>query len=184
MQPWKTIDSKLAFDQRWFKVRQDKVELPTGKILDDYYIWQNDDVSMVVPVTKDKKFVLIKQYRQAAGQFTIEFPVGYVNKGELPEEAAKRELTEETGYTAHQLIHLSTLTNNASKETGKIYIYLAEDAENSNKVHFDESEEIETLLVTPPEVINMLSNGDIWISCSVVAAYSALFKLNLLSISK
>ena len=84
MKKWETVSSKLAFDHPWFKVRQDVVKLGNGKIIDDYFIWQDKHVSQVVPVTSDRKLLLERQYKHAVGKFMIEYPAGYMENNEEP----------------------------------------------------------------------------------------------------
>ena len=85
MEKWKLLFSKLVFNNKWFKVRQDRVELPTGKIIDDYFVWPEGDVAFVAPVTEDNHLILVRQYKHGAGEIMIEFPAGYVDNGETPE---------------------------------------------------------------------------------------------------
>jgi ADP-ribose pyrophosphatase len=179
MQKWKLLHSELAFNHRWFKVRQDKVELPSGKVLDDYFVWPEGDVALVIPVTSNKEFVLVQQYKHAAGHIMIEYPAGMVNKEENPEDAARRELEEETGYSSEKLSFLCKLTNNPTKVVGNIYCYLAEYAVKNKETNFDENEEIEVLVKPYEQVIQMAIEGKMWVSGSVAATFLAAKKLQL-----
>ena len=128
---WKIHQSALAFDNPWMKVRKDSVELPNGKMIDDYFLWLEGDVAFVVPVTPDGKFLLVRQYKHGVGQPIIEFPAGMVDPGELPVHAAHRELAEETGYTTPALSLIGKLVNSPTKVVGLHYVYLAEHAEQT-----------------------------------------------------
>lgn len=184
MKPWKTLSTKMAFDHRWFKVRQDEVQLPNGKILDDYFVWVKDDVSMVVPFTEDGKFVMVRQYKHGAGMVVTEFPAGFIHKGEDPLLGAERELVEETGYVSQEIVPLITVTNDATKETSKVFIYLAKNAELKAGTSFDDTEDIELLLLSPTEVFQKILEGEILVSASVLAAFLAFEKLRLLNFSR
>ena len=99
MKPWKLLDSENLVDVPWLKVAKEKCELPNGKVIDDFYtLWQPDWV-MILPRTKDGKWVMTKQYRHGIQKIALEFPAGIIDKGETPEDAAIRELQEECGYT-------------------------------------------------------------------------------------
>jgi 8-oxo-dGTP pyrophosphatase MutT (NUDIX family) len=99
MKPWKLLDSENLVDAPWLKVAKEKCELPNGKVIDDFYtLWQPDWV-MILPRTKDGKWVMTKQYRHGIQKIALEFPAGIIDKGETPEDAAIRELQEECGYT-------------------------------------------------------------------------------------
>lgn len=174
---WKKISSVMALDERWFKVRKDVVELPNGKVLDDYFLWLSGDVAMVIPVTEDGKMILVKQYKYGADEEVIEFPAGYVDKNEDPEAAAKRELEEETGYSAKSLELLGEFHLSPTKSDGRTFIYLAKDVVKNKETKLDASEDIEVLEIPQEEVMDMIKKGEIRVSDSVAAFFLAIKKL-------
>lgn len=182
MKKWKLLGSKIAFDNQWFKVRQDKVKLPGGKVIDDYFVWLEGDIVLVVPVTKDKKIILVKQYKHASGQFMTEYPAGYVDKGETPKQAAKREFLEETGYSGGKWTFLGKMVNNPTKIVGTFYFYLAKDVEKiaRGKIRSEDTEEIEVLKLPPKKVLKMVEDGEIWVNSSVAATHLAFKKLGFI----
>ena len=167
----------MAFDQKWFKLRQDTVELPNGKILDDYFVWLKGEVVLVVPITEKGEFLLVRQYKHGADEIITEFPAGFVDEGENLEEAAHREFEEETGYSSQNLQLLSTIYANPTKAVGKISIYLAKNAVQNKKVNFDENEDIEVLLKSRDEIIQMIKGGEISTSDSIAGFFLALEEL-------
>jgi ADP-ribose pyrophosphatase len=177
MKKWELLDSKMAMDIPWFKVRQDKVKLESGKILEDYYVWVSKDVAMVVPITSENKLVLVKQYKHGVGEIMLEYPAGYLDKNEKPEEAARRELEEETGYTIKEMSFLKKVIHHPTKETGCLHLFLAKVEEKRNETKFDENEEIEVCEFTIPEVMKMIEENKIWATASILATYLALEKL-------
>lgn len=174
MQAWKALGSKVVFEHKWIKLRQDTVQLPSGRILDDYFIVVGSEVAMIVPVTNEGKFILTKQYRYALDDFVVEFPAGGVDSGEDTKAAALRELREETGYTATSVTHLATLASNPARSGNKVHLFLAQNVEKKYEVKLDESEIIETLICSAQELRAMVENGDIYVSSSVAAVYLAL----------
>lgn len=168
MKKWKTISSVTALDNKWMKIRKDTVELPTGKILDDFYLWVGYDVVMIAPVTPDGKLVLVKQYKHGVDDFIIEFPAGYIEDTKNIENEARRELMEETGYTAPQLHQLARFTVNPSKTTSILYFFYAPLAEKTTTTNFDANEDIETLVLSIEEVLALVKKGTIW-NASVIA---------------
>lgn len=159
VKPWKTLSSSIALDQKWFPVRKDIVRLPSGKIVDDYFVWESPHIAKVVPVTPDGKFVLVRQYRHAIGKIMHQFPAGAVDEGESLEAAARRELEEETGYACTELIHLGTGAPYATKMTGVVDIFLALNAEPTARKHYDEQEESEVVLKTADGLLAVI-DGD------------------------
>src|SRR5258708_32981468 len=103
MSKWKVLSSKYGFDTPWFKVLLETVELPNGKVVEDFSMWAERDVVFLFAITKDNKIPLVKQYKHGAQEELIEFPAGYIDKNETPEIAARRELLEETGYDYEKL---------------------------------------------------------------------------------
>lgn len=182
MDKWKVLNSAVAFDNEWFRVRKDKIKLPNGKIIDDFYLWESSPVALVVPVTEDNKLILVKQYKHGGGEIMIEFPAGYVNGSENILETAKRELDEETGYISKKITLLKKVIHHPTKETGHYYIYLAkvEKIKGKRRHRLDENEDIEVLEVPVNKVLNMVHDGSIWAAGSVLAVYLALEKLGVL----
>ena len=179
MKKWKQISSKLAFDNPWFKIRQDKVEMQNGRVIDDYFVWLEGHIVLVVPVTKNNEFILVKQYKHAYGDFVIEFPAGYVNENEDTTVAAKRELQEETGYTSKNFTLIRTLTNFPTKVVGNLNVYLAKDVEKTHDTAFDENEEIEVIVKPYNEVLKMIFDGEIIVSGTIASVFLACKQLCL-----
>lgn len=177
MKKWKTLSSELVFDNKWFKVQKDAVELSNGTVLDDYFFWKEQNVSQVVALTKNNKMVLVKQYKHAADEIMIEFPAGYVEGSEDFKEAAKREFLEETGYTAENFELIGKVIHNPTKSSGIVKIYLALGAEMSDVQNLDQNEEIEILVLEIDKVLKMISKGEIWATGTIAAIFLALNKL-------
>ncbi len=76
LKKWKTLKSKMVLDNPWCQVRQDEIELPNGKIIDDYFVSIKPDVAMVLPITSNREIIFVRQYRHAVGEFFLELPAG------------------------------------------------------------------------------------------------------------
>lgn len=177
MKKWKTLSSELAFDNKWFKVQKDVVELPNRNILNDYYIWKEPNVSQIVAITKENKIVLVKQYKHGAGEILIECPAGYVDENESFESAASRELLEETGYKINSLESLGKYVHNPTKSSGVVHSFLAINVEKISDQKLDEGEDIEVVELDFKEIIKMIENGEIWTSGTISSIFLALNKL-------
>ena len=95
---WKTLSTEYLIKRKWLTARRDTVQLPDGRINEEYYILEYPDWVNVIAVTKDGKFVMERQYRHGAGEVGYELPCGVMEPDESPLCGAQRELLEETGY--------------------------------------------------------------------------------------
>lgn len=178
MKKWKILEEEDVSPSRWFPVVRHTVELANGTIIDDYYFSPMGNVAMVLPVTTDNKFVLVKQYKHAIGDITIELPAGSQQKGKTVIETAVSELEEEVGIktAVSNLIPLGKFSNNPTKTTHITYSYLARDLEFNSQQNLDITEEIEVLTVTPQDALTMIINGDIWAVDSVATIMKAYLR--------
>ncbi len=95
----------------------------------DFYVLRAPDWATVVPVTEDAEgrrcFLMVEQYRHGSDRVTIEFPAGTVDPGEAPETCARRELREETGHSAGELVQIGELSPNPAFMENSSYTYVA-----------------------------------------------------------
>lgn len=179
IEKWQVLDSKLAFDHKWFKVRQDTVRLPEGRIVDDYFMSLGGRIVVVAPITKGGKFILVRQYKHAAAEVLLEFPAGYMDENEAPIGAARRELREETGFDG-RISPLTTIMNNPTKEVGEIHLFLAENVVKKQDVNFDENEFIETSEVSAENLRKMILAGEVKVAATITAAYLTFEKIGFI----
>jgi len=142
-------------------MRQDKVQLSNGKIIEDYYVWEFPPWNNVLAITKDQKFVLIRQYRHGIGKVFYELPAGVHDKaGESVLESAKRELLEETGFGGGSWKPLMELSANPALQNNITYSFLAEGVEPISQQSLDATEEITVHLVSLDTLRSIVFDGN------------------------
>lgn len=159
---WKTLESELIVSRPpWLRVRRDKVQLPDGRVNPEFYVLEYPDWVNVIAITDDGRFVMERQYRQGLGQTCYEIPAGVIEDGETPEEAARRELEEETGYIGGEWKKLITISGNPSTTNNLTHCFLALGVKPAGKRHLDATEDIDVELLNRDEVYALLVNDDI-----------------------
>jgi 8-oxo-dGTP pyrophosphatase MutT (NUDIX family) len=175
---WKTLSSEYLFNEPWLTVRKDVCETPQGKIIDPYYVYEFPDWVAAVPVTEDGKIVMVRQYRHALGEICTELPGGCVDDTDLNyEEAVKRELLEETGYTFSSYQYLGKISANPSSNNNLMHMFLATGGRKVAEQKLDVNEEIEIDLFTVEEVKQLIRENKIIQAMHVTCIMYALEKL-------
>jgi 8-oxo-dGTP pyrophosphatase MutT (NUDIX family) len=175
LKKWKVLQSEMVLNHPWCKVRQDKIELPNGKIIDDYFISIKPEIAIILPITTNKEVVFVRQYRHAVEDFFIELPAGQFDPAkESAETAAIRELQEETGYLAQQVREVAVFYDKPSKDTNRIHLFLAEDVVKVSEQNLDITEEIEVILIPIEFVFEKIVQGKISVSGTMAALFLGL----------
>ena len=169
---WPKVDSEILGDYRVFKLRQDTSQSPRTGGEHRFYILESADWINVIPITPEGMVVMIRQYRHGTEELTLEVPGGMVDEQDgSPEESAARELLEETGYAAGQIIRIGTVTPNPAILNNRCYTFLAQDAHPVAQPSFDGSEDIELELVSLPTVSKMIASSQITHALTIAAFY-------------
>ena len=172
---WKVLESEYLVRQPWLTARRDRLELPDGRIIPEYYVLEYPDWVNVIAITKDGQFVMERQYRHAARKISLELPCGVMEEGETPLEAAQRELLEETGFGGGQWKKLMELSPNPSAMSNMTHCFLAIGVEKIAEQHLDETEELSVLFMTKEEVKRMLNENQICQALMVAPLYKYIY---------
>lgn len=164
----KKLSEEVLCENHWFLYKHDVYEKPDGTP-GDYFYSESLGMVKVIPFFPDGRLVLILQHRYLQDKQSIEFPAGGIDDGETPSESAIRELREETGYGADELIKIGTFepSNGISKNEAHVFIARIFDAQGEQEL--EQTEEIEVLIRRPDELEEMIARGDIWDGPTIVA---------------
>jgi ADP-ribose pyrophosphatase len=168
VETWETIESKEIADCRVFKVREDTAR--NGDRTGKFYVIENPDWVNVIAVTKNSEVVLIEQFRHGTGEVILEIPGGMMDDGENSEQAARRELLEETGYSAKEFVFLGKSRPNPAINNNWLYHFAAINAEKTEDIKFDEHESVVTGIYPLTVIPNLIKSGEITHSL-VLAAF-------------
>jgi len=155
----KTIKSKRIFSGRLLGLREDTVKLDTGKI-SKREICEHPGAVAIIAITAKKEIVLIRQYRKPAEQVLLEIPAGLFNKGEKLAAAAKRELEEETGFSAGKISPAFSAYASPGYSTELLHYFIATKLKKTGQ-HYEDDEQIEVDIVPIDKAFKMVKQGRI-----------------------
>jgi len=164
--PWKRLDTKKIYQNPWIEVHEDQVVNPRGgRGIYGRVCFKNKAIG-IVPLGEQNNTWLVGQYRYTLGAYSWEIPMGGGPCEQDPLESAKRELKEETGFTAthwEQIMRIHT-SNSVTDEEG--FIFLARGLQ-AGDTEFDETEDLAIRKLPFGQVLEMVMKGDITDSISI-----------------
>jgi ADP-ribose pyrophosphatase len=150
---------ETLFTSRIFKVVKKMITGRSGTPLERHIVVHPGAV-VILPVLGDGRVVLIRQHRIAVDQTLIELPAGTLEPNELPLSTARRELIEETGYTAKTMTPIMTFFTSPGFVYEEMHLFKATDL-IPGPTAMEDGEKIETLIVDLPKALQMISNNEI-----------------------
>ncbi len=169
---WKTISSRQIYQNKWMDLHEDQVELPDGQTT-IYGVCEFGECVGVLPFIDEDNVVMVRQYRYVHREnHRWEMPTGGIHPGETPDQAAQRELMEESGYRAHQLIWISTYHTSKSICHETAHLYIGKDLEIA-EAQPDETEFFERAILPFDKVLRMVEQSEIRDSMTVIAVLHA-----------
>jgi 8-oxo-dGTP pyrophosphatase MutT (NUDIX family) len=171
---WRRIESEIVADCRVFSVRRDLSASLRDESTHDFYCIEAPDWVNIIPITPDDEVVMIEQYRHGTEEVTLEIPGGIVDPGEVPLEAAERELLEETGFGASRVVSLGRTRPNPAIQNNWLHSFAAFDVELKGRPVFTGSEHTTVRRVPLLDVPSLIADGTIDHALVVVAFYRLL----------
>jgi ADP-ribose diphosphatase len=169
---WKINSVKKVYSNELIEIYEDTLDLKGEERI--YIRGIRKDYSTIVPFISKDEILMIKSYRHLVDSIQIEVPSGYIDEGETPKEAAIRELREETGYAAKDIVSIGhyTLDYSMFEQKGNLFVAYGIVKEGLQSLGIMEKIDIE--IITIKEIKQLLFEGKILNAASVVALYRAL----------
>lgn len=163
------VDSKIAFEGNFLKVQSDIVTLPDGARASREYI-RHPGAVVILPLFDDNSVLLERQFRYPLDRVFIEFPAGKIDLGESSLATAKRELQEETGYTASDWTFICTIHNAIAYSDEHLDIYVARGL-RLGIAKLDDGEFLETFKAPVTDVLTWVREGKITDVKTIIGAF-------------
>ncbi len=162
MKQFRTLSRKTVLDHgRFLRVEEHEIELPDGSTIPDWPWVITPDFVNVIPVTGEGDIICFRQTKYAVEGVSLAPVGGYIDPGENPLAAAKRELLEETGYEAPRWKDIGAYAIDGNRGCGTAYFFIAEGARKVAEPDADDLEEMEMLLIPPGQIKAAIANGEI-----------------------
>lgn len=155
---WKENSRKELLKTPILSVMQTDSTSPEGQ-KGNYIVMEARDWCAVIPELEDD-FLMVKQWRHGSQSLSIEFPGGVIDDGEQPEQAAKRELLEETGYKAEELIYLGSVSPNPALFSNQMHFFLAKKLTSTGSQDLDSDEYVNYMRIPKKEVIKKMGSSE------------------------
>jgi ADP-ribose pyrophosphatase len=161
MQPWKVRAREVVLSQPpYIVVENHTVELPDGRVIPEWAWVITPDFVNVAAVTEAGEWLCFRQTKYAVAGTALAPVGGYLEPGEDPLAAARREMLEETGYASDDWLALGSYAVDGNRGAGNGHLFLARGARRVADIHADDLEEQELLLLSRDEVAAALARGE------------------------
>lgn len=171
---WQVAASSYILDSPYLRIRRDRIVLPDGTVIEDYYVRESLGYVIVFALTPQREVVLVRQYKHGIGKVLLELIAGAIDEGEDPLQTAIRELAEETGYASPSVEHVHSFITDPTNANTVAHLFLARDACVSGEQQLDVTEDITVELVPLQQLRVLIQAGEIESMPHVGAIYFML----------
>ncbi|MCR4586986.1 MAG: NUDIX hydrolase [Lachnospiraceae bacterium] len=179
---WEEISTEHIVTDEWVDFRKSAYRFPDGKVFEPFYTYSRRNYVVVVAQDTEGKFLCVRQFRQGIRKVTTEFPAGGIERRDGKEyggaedlsseealAAARRELSEETGYESDDWQHLLTVASNATMADNYAHLFVAKNCRKVSGQHLDETEYLGVERYTAEEIETMIQEGNFQQSMHITA---------------
>lgn len=169
---WEKVGSEYLGDFRIFRIRADSSRSPRTGSLHRFFVLESPDWVNVIPLTPEGNVVMIRQFRHGTEDVTLEVPGGMVDaEDDDPSVSAARELREETGYAAEEVIRLGSVAPNPAFLNNRCHSYLARNVRRVTEPQLDGAEDIAFEEIPLADIPALIRDGAITHSLTIAAFY-------------
>ncbi len=173
---WRVTSSSFVVDTEHLRLRKDRIELPDGRTIEEYYVRESRGFVVIFALTPDRRVVLVRQYKYGIDRVLLELPAGAIDPGEQPLETAKREFSEETGYEG-DMEHAHSFCTDPTNADTVAHLFYAPNVTRAGKQHLGLGEDIIVELATLEELHGYVRDGTIDSVAHVASIYLMLDRL-------
>ncbi|HBY93151.1 MAG: NUDIX hydrolase [Ardenticatenaceae bacterium] len=166
--PWITLSSREVYRNPWLRLREDVARMPDGRTT-IYGVCELPGGAGVLPFVDDERVIMVRQYRYVQREnHRWEMPTGGIHPGETPAEAAQRELREEIGYEAAELVSIHSFYSSKSVCDEICHLFIGRGLTRTVAIP-DETEFLEIAIMPFAEVLQLVLSGEIRDAMTVIA---------------
>jgi 8-oxo-dGTP pyrophosphatase MutT (NUDIX family) len=167
---WKKISTKIITENKIFGLRENTYLSPKGDSEYPFFLLDTVDWVNIIPMTEDEEVILIKQFRYGNEKITLEIPGGMTDKEDKsPQDAAMRELIEETGYSGNDIIKLGECSPNPAIFNNVLHVYLVRNVIKKFLQNLEYTEDIEIVKININKIHELIKTGKINHALVIVA---------------
>jgi len=160
MKKWEILNSDEVIKNKWITVKNQTCKTSDGKIIKDYFIIEKSDYVILI-IEDHGEIFFAEQYRHGIGDIIINLPMGFIDKGETKEEAARREMIEETGCGSDSIEFLGSFYQSPSYTPTKAYVFYTNKITKKGNIESDDEEEIKLIKIPKNKVREMIEKNEI-----------------------
>jgi ADP-ribose diphosphatase len=162
MRPWRTLARRTLLSRPpWMEVGEERIGLPDGREVDGFLWVRTRDFVAIVAVTETDDAILVRSYKHGPRRVALAVPAGYIEKGEEPLAAARRELREETGYASDEWTSLGSYVVDGNYGVATEHVFLARGARKMGEPASGDLEEMEIVVVPLAGISDSVRRGEV-----------------------